>query len=230
MSHELTQTNNSDDSGFGRPDDLRGELIKWNDQSGWHSPDGLTIPPTMMVINIGKLLRRFHPEYEEIRTTPLPNPALLNKDIPADEWREGLDGRPEAPWKLNYEFNFLDPSTGALFTYANSTAGTRKCYDQLRKAVYAARLLHGPKLLPLVKLSAATMPTRHGPRQRPHLEILGYQAPPDANGGAAPPPPAAIARPAWAPPASATSAITTPRPAWAPEASTTPADETTSVP
>jgi hypothetical protein len=237
MANEIINTNNSDDSGFGdRPETMRGETLKWTDQHGWHSPDGLAIPPVMMVISIAKLVRRFHPEYEEIRTPPLPNPDLLNAVMPQDEWEEDPNnpGTLAPPWKLNYEFQFLDPNTGNMFTYVNSTHGTRKCYQILHKVVYAARLLNGPKLLPMTKLASAMMPTRYGPRQRPHLEIVGYRVPAVENTSITPSPAppqlptptipqetAPAARPAWVSTPKPEPAAAVPAPAapsWVPQA------------
>jgi hypothetical protein len=96
---------------------LRGQTAKWNDQKGWHDQDGLPLPSPLLVVGVDTLLIRWHPQREERRDEPLPDPALLNSVIPAAEWRVGLDGQPEKPWKLNWEIHMVDPATGALYLF-----------------------------------------------------------------------------------------------------------------
>jgi hypothetical protein len=82
--------NNDFDDGFSAPYRLRGVVARWNDQKGWHDGDGLPLPSPMLVVGVDTLLLRWHPQREEIRAKPLPDPALLNGAIPASEWRTGL--------------------------------------------------------------------------------------------------------------------------------------------
>jgi hypothetical protein len=76
---------------FSPPQQLRGEIAKWDKEHGWHDTDGLPLPSTMLVVGTDTLLVRWHPEREEIREKPLPDPAMLNAAIPREQWRMGLN-------------------------------------------------------------------------------------------------------------------------------------------
>jgi hypothetical protein len=125
--------NNSFCGDFAPPEQLRGYTAKWDKEKNWHDgSDGLPLPSPLLVIGTDTLLVRWHPQREEIRDKPLPSAAMLNSAIPRSEWREGLNGEPEPPWKLNYEIRMIDPVGGKLYTYCNSTfggsaAGTAGC-------------------------------------------------------------------------------------------------------
>jgi hypothetical protein len=157
------------------------------------------------------VLVRWHPQYEEIRDKPLPNPATLNSAIPRTEWRDGMDGRPEPPWKRNYEIRMIDPVSGKLFTFRNSTHGTRICYERLNERVFVQRTLRGANIIPLVSLEKRPMPTQFGMQSRPHLEPIEYRDPgtsialpptPPSPPQLTAPPPAPAPQPAAAEPAS----------------------------
>jgi hypothetical protein len=187
----VQQSNGGFDDGFSEPHSLRGEIAKWNDQKGWHDRDGLPLPQPMLILGVAELLIRWYPQREEIRAKPSPDPGLLNSAIPISEWRTGLDGKPEPPWKLNFEIRMIDPATGTLYVFANSTGGAQKCFDLLREAVCVTRALRGSKVVPVVKLEQRPWPTQFGMRSRPHLSIIDWREPPD-DGGPLPlaPPPA----------------------------------------
>jgi hypothetical protein len=209
--------NDGSDDGFSSPGPTRGVPALWDDQKGWHDRDGLPLPALLLAISIDTFLRRWHPKYEEIRTKPLPDAALLNSAIPAAEWRTGLDGQPERPWKLNYEICMVDPATGKLYKYANSTWGAQRCYDELKEAVATMRMLRGARVFPLVEPGKRPMPTNYGLKSRPHLRITGdWREPPQHDGGQLPPP----STPSLPPPVQAapTSAVPASAPAAAPTA------------
>jgi hypothetical protein len=174
----IVQTQNNDfDDGFSAPYRMRCAIAKWNDQKGWHDGDGLPLPSPMLVVGVDTLLLKWHPQREEIRTKPLPDPALLNSAIPVSEWRTGLDGQPESPWKLNWEIRMVDPATGTPYVFANSTRGTHRCWEELYEAVSITRALRGAKVIPLVQLDKRPMPTNFGMKSRPHLYIVDWRQP-----------------------------------------------------
>jgi hypothetical protein len=178
----LLQNQNSGFGGdFSPPQQLRGEIAKWDKEHGWRDADGLPLPSEMLVVSTDTLLIRWHPQYEDIRAKPLPSAAMLNSAIPRSEWRAGLNGEPEDPWKLNYEIRMIDPAGGKLYTFRNSTYGARLCFERLNEAVFIARTLRGSAVLPLVKLDKRPMPTKRGMQSRPHLEPIEYREP---RGGA----------------------------------------------
>jgi hypothetical protein len=142
----------------------------------------MPLPPQMLVISTDTLLVRWHPHRDEIREKPLPSAALLNSAIPRSEWRPGLNGDLEAPWKLNYEIRLIDPVGGKLYTYCNSTFGARLCWDRLNEAVFITRTLRGNGVMPIVKLDKRPMPTKMGMQSRPHLEPIEYREPPERSG------------------------------------------------
>jgi hypothetical protein len=174
--------NNSFCGDFALPAQLRGYTAKWDKEKNWHdSSDGLPLPSPLLVIGTDTLLVRWYPQREEIRDKPLPSAAMLNSAIPRSEWREGLNGEPEPPWKLNYEIRMIDPAGGKLFTYCNSTFGARLCFERLNEAVFVTRTLRGNKVLPLVRLDKRPMPTQRGMQSRPHLEPIEYREPPQSG-------------------------------------------------
>jgi hypothetical protein len=225
MSDHLPQTqHNSFGGDFSPPQQLRGEIAKWDKEHGWHDSDGVALPSPMLVIGTDTLLIRWHPQFEDIRAKPLPSAGMLNSAIPRSEWRVGLNGEPEDPWKLNYEIRMIDPAGGKLHTFRNSTYGARLCWERLNEAVFIARTLRGSAVLPLVQLAKRPMPTQRGLQSRPHLEPIEYreprggapqlpsqptpQLPPAATVAASPVAPVEAAAPA-APPVSAAAATVT---------------------
>jgi hypothetical protein len=207
--NSVPQTQNHNfDGGFAPPQQLRGEPAKWDKEHNWHDTDGVALPSPMLVIGTDTLLIRWHPRRDEIRDKPLPNTNMLNSAIPRSEWRTGLNGEPEPPWKLNYEIRMIDPASGKLYTYANSTWGAQLCWERLNEQVFVTRTLRGNGVLPLVKLDKRPMPTKQGMQSRPHLEPIEYREPPKGGGPSLltpqPPPqlpPASTASPTDATPA-----------------------------
>jgi hypothetical protein len=193
---------------FATPQQLRGDTAKWDKENGWHDGDGMALPSPMLIIGTDQVLIRYHPKYEESRDKPLPSAALLNSTIPKEEWREGLDHRPEPPWKLNYEIRMIDPVSGKLYTYRNSTFGAKVCWERLNEQVFTNRLLRGPNVLPLAKLEKRPLPTSYGIQSRPHCEPIEFRDPGTAISlPSAPPAPQLMApEPTPRPPAPQTAA------------------------
>jgi hypothetical protein len=162
------------DDGFGGGSwQPRGVPANWNDQKGWHDRDGVPLPSPLLAIGVSTFLRRWHPEYDEKRERPLPDVELLNSAVPAQEWRTGLDGKPEKPWKLNYEILLLDPASGTLYAYSNSTWGAKLCHDALQDKVVTMRMLRGKRVCPVVIPDKRPMPTSFGMKSKPHLQLTG---------------------------------------------------------
>jgi hypothetical protein len=161
------------DDGFSEPVTRR-VRCSWDDVKGWRDQDGLPMPSPLIVMGIGKLLKRFHPEYDEIRTRPLPDSDVLNAAIPMPEWRIYND-KPDPPWKLFYEIVMLDPATGNVYIHANSTYGARDNYDLLHGAVQSTRIVRGVRVYPIVALERRP----NGRKERPHTQIIDWREAPN---------------------------------------------------
>jgi hypothetical protein len=152
------------------------------------------LPSPLLAIGVSTFLRRWHPKYDEKRERPLPDAELLNSAIPQSEWRPGRDGKPEKPWKLNYEILLLDPATGTLFAFSNSTWGAQLCHGALQDQVMTMRMSRGRRVCPVVILDKRPMSTDFGMKSRPHLQLTGeWRELPGLSGDTSPsdvPPPA----------------------------------------
>src|SRR5262249_32558793 len=105
---------------------------------------------------------------------PLPNPDALNEKIPQKEWRTGLDGKPEPPWKRWYITVFLDTVTAQLFTHANCTVGARIATQQLEQNVEWMCALKGAEVMPLFGLRSAEMHNKYN-TLRPDYYVVGWR-------------------------------------------------------
>jgi hypothetical protein len=135
--------------------------------------------PTHPVICIGTTREVQHWQgglpVETITTRPLPNVKTLNDNIPVSEWEEGLDGKPRAPWAKMYVALFICINTAAIYRFSNSTWGARFAVRDIESRIAVMRALRGADVVPVVKLASKTMPTRYGPRLRPHFEIVEWR-------------------------------------------------------
>jgi hypothetical protein len=104
----------------------------------------------------------------------LPDPDALNAEIPESEWLPGLNGDPRPPWQEQRVCYLLKESTAEKFTFATTTIGGMRAVRDLKDAVQLRRWLNGSTELAVVKLSRASMPTKRGPKIRPHFEIVRY--------------------------------------------------------
>jgi hypothetical protein len=107
------------------------------------------------------------------------NPASrvdeLNDRIPQENWRIGLSGTPEAPWKLNAVIYLVNESDGATYTMINSTVGLRIAVEHLCSQVEITRKLRGAPMLPIVKIGNTLMKTRFGTKARPSFDVVGWK-------------------------------------------------------
>jgi hypothetical protein len=101
------------------------------------------------------------------------------------EWELGFNNTPKAPWVHQFVIYLIDPASGSLFTYLNSTVGCRICFEHLRGRVITMRTLRGVGAVPLVKPTHRPMKTSFGMKHRPELEIIGWRSLGGDGGGAA---------------------------------------------
>jgi hypothetical protein len=143
---------------------------------------------------------------------PLPDPEVLNDAIPLSEWKKGLNGQPEQPWKLIFIVVMINTTTGAVYAYKNSTYGARLMHEQLVERIAVKQMLCGEHVLPIAQLEKRPWHSAaFGPQLRPHLEPIDWRK---IGGGDEPPTPLLPAptpttAPASAAPADASAAAPT---------------------
>ena len=166
----------------------RGTVARWSETTGWVDRDGLPLPPIMLVIGYTTIIRRWVDRRPiDITEHPLPDPVVLNAEIPTEQWEIGMDGRPRPPYAMTYVIYMVDAEkTGAVYTFANSTFGSMLCYTNLEEQVAVMRMLRGAHVFPIVRLSKRPMKTAFGMKTRPALEIIDWRAPGGGGGGGIP--------------------------------------------
>lgn len=147
----------------------------------WHDSDGLEPPSEMYLFGITRGLRRWHGKGEppeeiiEEPGVPLPDPDERNAKIPKREWRKGLNGEPEPPWKLNWAVDLFDPESGTIYTFINSTYGTQRAVERFEQRWRMMQALRGCNVYARVKLDNRPMPTDYGPKLRPEFTVLEWR-------------------------------------------------------
>src|SRR5262245_9812369 len=111
---------------------LQGTKAKCVD-GNW-SADGLPLPGELLVIGYTRGLQCWKDgelldELDE-RDGPLPDVDALNDQIPQQEWRPGLNGEPEPPWRIVYVVYLVDVETAKLFTWINNGYFAALAYDE----------------------------------------------------------------------------------------------------
>jgi hypothetical protein len=102
---EVTKYHDDNDDGYsgsltsGRL--IKGQLLRWNETSGWIDRDGLRPPEILLAIALSEALQCWKGKkpIETITAKPLPNVDDLNEAVPKSEWEPGLDGQPKPPWQ-----------------------------------------------------------------------------------------------------------------------------------
>ena len=166
---------------FNLPNDrvLLGTSAIWNAESKWIDRDGLPIPPTpKLVLGTRTIMRRWEGKKAfDILEHPLPDVAELNASVPKP-WPRGLNGQEEPPWALHYVVYFCDPLSGALYTFANKTYGSKLAYERLEEQIAVMRVLRGANVVPIVLLDQLPMKTANfGVKSRPHFQCHRLQGP-----------------------------------------------------
>ena len=186
---------------------VRGTFARWTETTGWVDRDGLPLPEMVFVIGYTTVLQRWKDQKAEVITAhPLPDPKQLNATIPDRGMGVG-PGRPAAPaMELTFVIYMIDLKTGAIFTYANSTAAQSSPTTQLEEQIGVMRLLRGEHVLPIVRLEKRPMKTQFGMKSRPHLQIIEWRTPGGGGPKLAPQPPS----PQLSGPATAVAPVTAP--------------------
>ena len=127
-----------------------GSDAKWTANSGWTDRDGLPLPPIMLVTGYATMLERWREEegrnvVEYKIGHPLPDPEVLNAAIPISEWKIGLSGKPERPWRLLYAVYMIEPTKGLVFTWKNTTYGAQQAFEALVESIVVRQMLCGER-------------------------------------------------------------------------------------
>jgi hypothetical protein len=175
-----------DDSVQGIDDDgrsagiLAGIRLKFLNTARWETPDGDDYTDReLTAINVRrteiywgedapKEVRELAPgeKYRDLEA--------LNKTIPKSEWREGPDGKPQGPWQRQHILELVNLEDMQRYSWPTSTIGGSRCIRDLRDRILLMRRFRGENVYPTVRLTDTFMPTRHGGRQRPHLEVKSW--------------------------------------------------------
>jgi hypothetical protein len=156
---------------------IRGRLLRWNETAGWTDRDGPRPPEIMLAVAIGEALQCWKGKkpVETITAKPLPSVETLNGAVPKNQWEPGPDGKPKPPWVHQHLVYLLDPASGGMFTYVNSTVGARIAVEQLDEKVATMRMLRNARVVPLVKLTRRPMKTFVGMKHRPEFEVITWR-------------------------------------------------------
>jgi hypothetical protein len=173
---------------------VRGTIIQWNAEKGWHDRDGGSVPSPMLVLGVTTVLRRWvqdengnmRPDY--IVDQPTPDPAIYNNKIPKSEWKTGLNGELRPPWEHCCVVYLIDPVSGLIYTFQTTTWGGHRAFDLLNEATVGKRLLFGVKIKPVVALEVRPWKTRFGMKTRPHFQPVDWREPGVPQVAAAPRP------------------------------------------
>jgi hypothetical protein len=162
-----------------KPRLIQGLILKCVD-GRWIDGDGLTPAGQMLAVNTSRGLqcwgdKELLDEIVEMPGEPLPDVDELNAQIPQEEWRPGLDGKPRPPWSLNYVAYLLNLESGQRYTFINNTTGARLAVERLEDRMLCIRALRGPNVRPIIKLDSRVMKTSFGQKQRPEFTITEWR-------------------------------------------------------
>jgi hypothetical protein len=111
------------------------------------------------------------------RDEPLPDVDTLNEQIPQDEWRTGLNGQPEPPWRIVYAIYLVDTRSGEIFTWINSGYFAMLAYEQLTDRIERMTRMRGEYVTEIVKLGRRSEKIKklNITKQRPHFEHVDWR-------------------------------------------------------
>jgi hypothetical protein len=202
--HEDVKTLVVIDDGFGDGEGndrlIQGTILRCVDGK-WSAKDGTDFPPGTKLIALGTACALQHwkdglPVETIVRQKgkPLPDLDELNEKIPQKKW-EKYNGEPRPPWCRQHIAYLIDPGDASIYTFINSTVGAAIAVSKLKDRVQWMRKLRGAAVVPLVKLDAKTMKTKHGQKLRPEFTVVEWRdfsgptnALPDLSGNPIEPP------------------------------------------
>jgi hypothetical protein len=165
-----------------KPRLIQGVILKCTD-GRWLDGDGLVPPCEMLVIGITHALQCWGKDKDLLDTIieepgeELPDVDTLNCQIPEEEWGEGFDGKPRAPWRFNWVVYLLAIESASTYTFINSTAGARIATERLEDRIKWMRTLRGNDVAPIVRLESRPMKTSYAGvmKQRPEFTVIEWR-------------------------------------------------------
>src|SRR5262249_4078182 len=154
---------------------IQGDLLKCVDGRWTPQP-----PPELLVVGTTRALQCCSggmpiDTIVERSGEPLADIDELNSEIPQQEWKPGLDGKPRAPWQLNFVVYLANLQTADTYTFANSTTGARIAWQRLTDKIAMMQRLRGKDVTPLVRLESKEMKTNFGKKLRPEFTIIEFR-------------------------------------------------------
>jgi hypothetical protein len=155
-----------------------GDYLKFNEGRWQNATDPAGAVPTgktLIVTGVSAEWIRWQGQaVAERQPASLPREELGHDD--QSTWPPGLNGQPRDPWQFVRRVELTDPKTLAEYRFETTTDGGTSCVGELVSKVNKARQLIDPDALPEVTLGSKPMKTKHGRRQRPHLDIVGWRS------------------------------------------------------
>jgi hypothetical protein len=171
-----------DDDDRDNPRLIIGTKLKCNDGQ-WSANDGSELKPDTRYLVRGTLTAAQHWQNNlpvETIVKEVGKPFIdideANARIPQTDWEMGLDGKPRAPWQVTRVVYLIRIPDGKLYTYLNSTYGTKIAVGNLREQVSTMRMLRGTDVVPIVRLDKAPYRTRYGVKIRPDFVPVEWRA------------------------------------------------------
>jgi hypothetical protein len=170
---------------------IEGDIPKFDGakQPPWMFKDGSPFPtgPEYLVLRTLRAVQCFKCQecLDTIIEKPgetLPDVDELNAKIPQTDW-ELWQGKPRAPWSLQYVIYLLRVPDAAVFTIINGTTGLKIAYDRLQKRVRTLQSFTAPDAMVFVSLGTAPMKTQFGMRIRPEFVFVRAWSPSGAQIG-----------------------------------------------
>jgi hypothetical protein len=119
-------------------------------------------------------LKKDCPAEYSMRAIDGPKPPRPQSFANPSEWPDGLDGKPNDPWRYAKFLYLLDPLSAEVFTFTSSTTGGRIGISDLSAQI---QLMRGtrPGAVPIVELQSRQMKTKFGMKPRPFFQVVGWR-------------------------------------------------------
>jgi hypothetical protein len=157
---------------------IRGQMIKYND--GLYIVDKTQQLPEEPLVAVGTTMAWVKWEDGkpiEHRVTVAGQIHPDRDDLPDQDdslWPPGVDGKPADPWKDTRYLYFVNPRTGADYTFVTDSYGGRRAVGNLKSKINNVRMAY-PGAAPVIKLTTAPFKTQYGMKKRPEFEVVGWR-------------------------------------------------------
>jgi hypothetical protein len=159
---------------------ILGQHVRFTNEATWLLKDETQLIKKLVAANVRRAITDWSINNEPKTRflapgEPFPDVKALNEAVPKSLWREGPGGL-QGPFQAQRLVYLVDPVGLDKYTYATSTIGGGIAVNELVDRILWLRRLRGNAVYPLVRLTSKPMRTKHGPRRRPHFEIVEWIA------------------------------------------------------